>query len=232
MSFFDNWDPPTSFQPETFEQWDGRDDLTIVVYEQNGWSMVPKGASIPWEQGHIFYNLDLAQKEQPTRVSEQSITVDNSGGGSSSQTLALTYTKAVSTGKHEDSTHGWSNSIGGEVDATESLGIPFIEKTTVSIKTTYNHTDSNSRTWGDSISTTETISVNDPVTAAPGEIIQGDAILLNQKFAVPYMLWKFTKDHNFGGAGKSGGIGILVKTFGIFRGESSYDLEAKFTKMN
>jgi len=232
-------------EPRTFEEYEQHKNNVLQQYD---WSWLGSQGDrlkdappIPWERAHIFYSLELIQYEEPQIVSVQTVTVDNSGGGTQNQMSALTYTKASSKGMHEDSTHTWSNTIGSEVDATESLGIPFIEKTTVSIKATYNHTDTHSHTWGDSITTTETISVDDPVTAAPGEIIKGEAILMKQKFAVPYKLWKYTKDYKFGGGNgnrqpkfdpKFEEVGNLVETYGIFRGESKYDLHTKFTKIN
>jgi len=235
MGRYENYDPVSQLvSPNTFERWEKKEDnhYDYPSFAPEKTFSISKG-DIPWGTAHIYYNLDMVQHEDPEIVTEHTTTVDNSSGGVTDQTTSLTYSKAVSSGSHDDNSHTWANQAGGEVEGDESVGIPFFEKTKIKIKTTYNHTDTHSHTWGTSLSTTETVAINEKVTAGPGEKILGEAILTKVKFAVPYKLWKFEKypspkPSQFG----VDTVGILHESFGIFRGESSYELHAKFTKIN
>ena len=151
-------------------------------------------ADVPWATAHIYYNLDMIQHEDPVTVSEQTIVVDNSHGGTSYQTRTLTYSKASSTGSHDDANaHTWANKVGGEVGGDEYSGIPFVDKTEIKMKGIYHPTDTRARKWGTSVSTIEIISMNNTGTAGPGEMMKGEAIITTQKFAISYKLWKYTK---------------------------------------
>jgi len=233
MGKYDNYDVAYAYtgigsnQPQSLEEWGTHKD------NERGASKDECRGDVPWGRAHIYYALDKIEYEDPRLVSDRSVTNDNSGGGTKSQTITLTVTKASTKGSHEDSDHTWANEVGGEVGTDESFGIPFIEKTKVQIKTTYDHTDTHSHTWGTERSTTETISIDDAVTAAPGEILKCEAFLTKQKFVVPYKLWKYTKFPSPKPYGTFGAAdGKYHESFGIFRGESSYAIHGKFTKMN
>jgi len=216
--------------------------------------------AVGWSHRDIKFLPDNMITGARVVMAVQTITVDNTTGGSQNSSQKLEYTESDSTGSYVDDQVSASATVGVSATVEGEVGIPLVTKGKVSATASASATVGGSHTWGSNLSTTKTISTVTTIVAAPGEVVKGTAISTRQIFFLPYQctiiykrtveqtaalstmeaMWvawgKTLSDEEKSDAFLKAGIPptstTKVISYGWFHGQSNFDLTTKMEKIN